>query len=274
MITNIIIPASIIGGMGLLFGLGLAVVSKKFAVASNDERIEEIIDVLPGANCAACGYSGCVAYATAVVNEGAKTNLCSVGKEAVTKKISEIMGVNAESTEKLTARVMCAGFEGITTHKYEYEGVSSCIAASQLHAGHSACRYGCLGFGDCAAVCPLNAIQITRGIAMVIEPICAGCGLCAETCPKKIIKMMPAHNITSVTCSNGDKGVAVRHICSHGCIGCTRCVKVCEYGAITMSGSLAVIDPYKCQNCGKCVEVCPEHTIETITFAPCDRKEA
>ena len=69
MITNIIIPASIIGGMGLLFGLGLAVVSKKFAVASNDERIEEIIDVLPGANCAACGYSGCVAYATEVVNE-------------------------------------------------------------------------------------------------------------------------------------------------------------------------------------------------------------
>jgi electron transport complex protein RnfB len=274
MFVNILVPAAIVGGLGLVFGIGLAAVSKKFALAANDERIEQIIDVLPGANCGACGYTGCVAYATAVVNEGAKTNLCTVGKDAVVKKISEIMGVEAEAMEKKVARVMCAGFEGITTKKYEYEGVPSCISASQLHAGDSSCRYGCLGFGDCAKVCPLNAIKIHKGVAVVIETICSGCNLCVETCPKKIIRLLPADNTVSVTCSNGDKGAAVRQICRHGCIGCGRCSKVCEYNAISMSGSLAVIDPYKCQNCGKCVEECPINTIEIIHFGECDRKEA
>lgn len=274
MFSNIMIPATIVGVLGLLFGFGLAIVSKKFAVTSNDARIEQIIDALPGANCAACGYSGCAAYAAAVVNEGAKPNLCSVGKDPVNQKISKIMGLAVEATEKSVARVMCAGFDDVTTDKYEYEGVHSCIAATQLHAGHSACRYGCLGFGDCAAVCPLNAIHIRNGVAVVIESICAGCGLCVATCPKKIIKLLPADNKISVTCSNGDKGAAVRQICKHGCIGCTKCVKVCEYGAISMSGSLAVIDPLKCQNCGACLKECPVNAIEMITFGPCDRKEA
>jgi len=274
MLSNIIVPATIIGALGLLFGFGLMIVSKKFAVTSNDARIEEIIDILPGANCAACGYSGCSAYASAIVNEGAKPNLCTVGKDPVNQKISEIMGLDLEINDKYIARVMCAGFHDVTENKYEYEGVSSCIAAMQLHAGHTACKYGCLGFGDCVEVCPLNAIQIHKGVAVVIESICAGCGLCVTTCPKEIIKLLPIGNKVSVTCSNGDKGAAVRQICKHGCIGCTRCVKTCEHGAISMSGSLAVIDPVKCTNCEACVKVCPTGAIEVITFDTCNRREA
>ena len=39
-----------LGGLGLLFGLALAVVAKKFAVEV-DPKVEEILDLLPGINC-------------------------------------------------------------------------------------------------------------------------------------------------------------------------------------------------------------------------------
>jgi len=48
--------ASIIslGVLGLIFGGGLAYASRRFAVEV-DPRIAEVEEVLPGANCAACG---------------------------------------------------------------------------------------------------------------------------------------------------------------------------------------------------------------------------
>ena len=46
------------GGIGLLCGLGLAIASHVMAVPK-DEKAEAIEEILPGANCGACGYSGC-----------------------------------------------------------------------------------------------------------------------------------------------------------------------------------------------------------------------
>lgn len=40
----------VLGTLGLIFGAILAYASKKFAV-DVDERLESILDVLPGANC-------------------------------------------------------------------------------------------------------------------------------------------------------------------------------------------------------------------------------
>ncbi len=54
------------------FWLISAFASKVFPVTV-DERIEKIIKVLPGANCA-CGQPGCSGYATAIVNEGKDLN--------------------------------------------------------------------------------------------------------------------------------------------------------------------------------------------------------
>ena len=64
-ITAIISPIVAIGGMGLLFGLGLGLAAKKFAVPV-DERVEAVKECLPGANCGGCGYPGCDGYASAV----------------------------------------------------------------------------------------------------------------------------------------------------------------------------------------------------------------
>ncbi|MBU0650631.1 electron transporter RnfB, partial [bacterium] len=53
--------------LGLVFGLVIAFFSKKFAVHV-DHRIEKVLEMLPGANCGACGKAGCAGFAEAVVN--------------------------------------------------------------------------------------------------------------------------------------------------------------------------------------------------------------
>ena len=45
----------ILGILGLLMGIFLAYASKKFEV-KKDEKVEKIIEILPGVNCGACGY--------------------------------------------------------------------------------------------------------------------------------------------------------------------------------------------------------------------------
>ena len=46
------------------------------------------------------------------------------------------------------------------------------------------------------------------------------------------------------------------------CTGCTICVKVCPFGAISMSAKKAVIDYDKCTLCGACVDSCKFNAIE------------
>ena len=55
--TDILIPAAIFAGLGLVFGAALAIASRIFAVKV-DERVTKITEALPGANCGGCGYAG------------------------------------------------------------------------------------------------------------------------------------------------------------------------------------------------------------------------
>jgi electron transport complex protein RnfB len=66
---SILIPVAVISGLGLVFGLGLSYASKVFAVKV-DERISKVREMLPGANCGACGFSGCDGLAEAALWEG------------------------------------------------------------------------------------------------------------------------------------------------------------------------------------------------------------
>ena len=245
--------------LGLLFGLLLAVGSKIFAV-EQDERIPQVQECLPGANCGGCGYAGCANLAEAIVNGEAAVNTCPVGGAETAQKIAEIMGVEAGETIKMTAYVRCSGGNN-ASRKYDYVGAIDCLAALKVAGGPLECNFGCLGYGSCAKVCPNDAISIVDGKAVVNSDACIACGKCVGACPRNIIAIVPANNKTHVACVSKAKGGEVRKICQVGCIGCGICVKNCPHEAISVVDNVARIDYSKCQDCGKCAEVCPRKII-------------
>ena len=259
-ISMILIPAAILAGLGAFFGILLAIASRVFAVKV-DERVPLVRDALPGANCGGCGYSGCDALATAIVEGKAPCNACGVGGDEAAQQIAAVMGVAAEKQQRQRAQVMCFGTQETAMKKYVYEGPQDCLAASRLLGGDKLCAYGCLGFGSCVAACQFGAIGIQNGVAAVDPQKCGGCGACVNACPKKIIRLIPYDAPCVVGCMSQEKGAVVNRQCKVGCIGCGKCQKVCEAGAITVTNGLAEIDYSKCVGCGKCAEACPRHII-------------
>lgn len=48
----------------------------------------------------------------------------------------------------------------------------------------------CVACGCCVKVCPLQAIEIVRGVmAQVRQEKCVGCGKCARECPASVIEI-------------------------------------------------------------------------------------
>ncbi len=260
---NYLIPVGLFAGLGILAGVLLTVVSKVFAVKT-DEHIEAAQEALPQANCGACGFSGCNDYAEAVVKKGAPCNLCRPGGAESAAKLSEIMGVETAAVEPMTAFVRCVGDCNSTKYKYDFDGIQSCAACNRFYNGSKVCTSGCLGYGDCAKVCPQGAISIVDRIAVVDRNKCIGCGLCEKECPNNLIAVRKKSQKIEVVCSSGDNGRVTREICSHGCIGCKLCERKCPEQAITVINNHAVIDYDKCVNCGICVETCKVHAVRKI----------
>jgi Na+-translocating ferredoxin:NAD+ oxidoreductase RNF subunit RnfB len=256
-----VLPALVFGAIGLVAGILLTVCSKVFEVKT-DERIEAVNEALPQVNCGSCGFSGCSDYANAIVKNGVPTNLCKPGGKETAAKISSLMGIENMDVAPQAAVVRCSGNCNNTSDKFKFDGIQSCKAAKRFYSGSTACSHGCLGYGDCAAVCPQNAITVTDGLAHVDKSKCIACGLCAKACPNQLIVIHDITNHVDVCCSSTDIGKVVRSVCKSGCIGCKKCEKTCEAGAITVENNLARIDYSKCTSCGKCAEGCPVHAIK------------
>lgn len=263
-VTNILIPAAIFAGLGIVLGALLAVASRVFAVKT-DERVEQITEALPGANCGGCGYSGCAALAEAIVKGEAPANACRAGGAACAEKIGAIMGVQTEAQTPVRARVLCSGGCGKAKKKCRYEGVQDCIAADRMYGSDKTCAFGCMGLGSCTSVCRYGAISVLDGIARVDESLCTGCGACAAVCPKHLIGLVPVTAAYVVDCHSAEPGAAVRKVCDAGCIGCRICEKNCPAGAVRVENNLAHIDPSLCTGCGTCAEKCPRKVIIRVT---------
>ncbi len=262
MTTTVIMAAVVLGILGTLFGIILAIASKVFAV-EKDPKEEAIAEILPGANCGACGYPGCAGYAAAVAKGIASASACSVGGAPLAEQIGEIMGVSVEIGAKTVAQVWCSG-HGCDKLRYDYEGLKDCRAMSRVSAGHMMCTYGCLGGGTCEEICQFDAIHIVDGVAVVDHEACTGCTMCVNVCPRNIIEMIPlkTKRHVAVKCFSEAKGAEVRKSCEDGCIGCGICVKACpKEGAIVMENNLAKINYEICIGCGICAQKCPRKTI-------------
>ena len=265
--NQIIIAVVIVAAIGLIAGLGLAIASVVFAVPV-DEKAEKIRECLPGANCGACGFTGCDGYAAALSKgETTECNLCTPGGNDTAKQIGEIMGLSVGKITPMVAAVMCQGNRTNVEDKLEYSGVHSCKMATQLFGGPKNCVYGCIGFGDCAEVCPYDAIFICDGVARINPDKCRACKKCIAACPRQLIDLFPLDTTkAAVLCRNHDKGAQTRKQCKAGCIGCMKCVKACPVEAVSINNFCATVDYDKCIGCGKCHEACPVGAIDIYTI--------
>ncbi len=252
---GILYAVLIIGGVGILLGVILSLASK-FMNVPGDEREEKIRACLPGANCGACGYSGCDGYAAAIAKGEVEPNLCIPGGSSTSEQLSLIIGKKVE-TERKTAFVKCNHGLDKTTKEFAYTGAASCAAENLMYKGPLSCKCGCLGQGDCVRVCDYGAITIVNGCAKVDQEKCVCCAKCVAACPKGIIEILPERQNYYVACSSLDKGAIARKKCTAACIACKKCETVCSVGAIKVENNLAVIDPDKCVDCRKCVAACP-----------------
>lgn len=276
MILIAVISLGVIGAVSAIF---LFAASKKFEVYE-DPRIGQVQEILPGANCGACGYPGCAGFATACVNADTMEGLiCPVGGSDVMSQVSAILGKEAGTAEPMVAVVRCNGTCSARPKTNQYDGARSCAIASSLYTGETGCSYGCLGFADCVTVCAFDAIHINpeTGLPEVIDDKCTSCGLCVKACPRTIIELRkkgPKSRRVYVSCINKDKGAVARKACANACIGCGKCVKECPFEAITLENNLAYINYEKCRLCRKCVPVCPTGAILETNFPPRKEKAA
>ncbi|MBE6722605.1 MAG: RnfABCDGE type electron transport complex subunit B [Ruminococcaceae bacterium] len=264
---QIVIPIITVCVLGIVFALILSVASTVLAVPK-DQKEEDIRAMLPGANCGACGFSGCDGYAAALAKGEAKPGLCAPGGAAVAKAVGDYLGVGGTAEAKV-AVVQCLGNDDNCPDKVQYEGIASCAAANLVAGGSSSCAYGCMGIGDCVNACQYGAIQVCNGAAVVDVTRCVGCTMCAQACPRHLIKMVPKKRQAVNRCSNCDKGAATTKVCKVGCIGCGKCAKVCPKDAITIENFNATVDPEKCVGCGLCTKECPRGCL-TLMIVPKD----
>ncbi len=283
------LPIIILALAGLFFGIVLSIGAKVFHVHV-DERIKQLEAVLPSANCGACGFAGCAAFADGLVRGTAKANGCLPGGAEVAHKVAQLLGVDADHLEEMVAAVHCKGGDNEATIRAKYDGIHDCHGAVLISNGSKECQYGCLGLSSCVAVCEFDAIHINaNGIAEVDPEKCTGCTACVASCPRFLIDMMPKSQKIFLGCNTKDRGAKVKKYCSVGCTGCTLCVKAASHpDSIKMVNNLPVLSfttgenflpsaykcpsdcfvdtvvarpkahiNVKCTGCGDCVPVCP-----------------
>ena len=270
---SFLVPVLTMAVLGLLFSTGLVLAYKKLKV-EEDPRIEAVNEALPQANCGACGFSGCRAFAEAVVQGKADSNGCPVGGNDVAAEVAEILGVSAGAILKRAARLLCRGTKEAAASRGLYMGITTC-AAAHIIGGNKQCSYGCLGYGDCVLSCQFDAMEMGGdGLPVVREENCTACGKCVDACPRNLIELLPVEQNILVYCRSFDGPKASRKFCKNACIACGICARACPE-QIYMDNNLAVIRNYKKIDPEKipAIEKCPTNAIGRFKIEKTDNNE-
>jgi len=244
----------------LAFALGLTLgFFKKIFAVEVDPLISKVREILPGANCGACGFPGCDGFASAVAAKTAEISGCTVGGKPVAEKLAALVGGDVV-IQPVIAVLACRGAHDKAKAKGEYIGVKSCRAVKIATGSIKRCAWGCQGFGDCVKVCKFDALKMGKdGLPHVDINKCTGCRVCMGECPQHILWAVP-RDIKGARplCSNLNVNKAmVAKNCKAGCIKCELCVKNCPEKCIQMVNGIPVVDYSKCTACGVCVSKCP-----------------
>ena len=266
--SGILTSVLILGGVGLTFGVLIALANKKLKVWE-DPRIDQIVDILPGANCGACGLAGCRAFAEGVVEGVIAPAGCTVMGEAEREDLAEFLGVDAGEASKVVARLLCAGGTDVAPRKARYHGLASCGAAVSVSGGGKGCAWGCVGFADCQVACDFDAILMTANeLPLVDVDKCTACGDCVVACPLDLFVLMPLDHNLIVQCKNLLDGDAAEAVCAVACTACGRCVQDAAPGLIEIDQGLAVVDYEKIETQNpEAVSRCPTNAIVWVEGA-------
>ncbi|MCM0756704.1 Fe-S cluster domain-containing protein [Desulfovibrio aminophilus] len=260
---------AVFGALGLVAGVALALAAVRCKVEV-DPRIAEVKEALMGANCGGCSYPGCEAYAEAVVKDpDVPPDLCRPGGPSVAAAVARLTGKAMGGAEPVAAFRRCVKDEGKVARRLLYSGVSTCQAASLALGGPDACRFACIGLGDCVAACPFGAMRLENGLVRVDAELCTGCGNCVRVCPKSILELTPRNARVQVFCSSRDKGREVKDVCEAGCISCGMCVKKCPAQAVSLDRGRISVDHKACvaygPSCGlACAGFCPRGILRPL----------
>ncbi len=265
------IPILIITAIGLFCGALIYVANVAIPKKVQGlEKTEEVNSILPGRNCAACGYPGCFGFAQELTKnpELIRRTTCALTVQDAERlrRLGEALGLTLDaSAMNKRALVKCGGNSDSI---YHYSGTKTCKAATQLFGGYKKCLYGCLGLGDCMKVCIQNAISIDpeKKIAVIDWEKCVGCGLCVTECPRGLIELVPPGTKITFRCNYQPlRDIPGREKCEFGCTHCRKCFIACEPQAIIWDKTKAIpqFDFEKCTLCLKCVEVCPQTVLKS-----------
>lgn len=240
--SQIILAAGTLGGVGLVFGTLIALAHRRFYVWE-DPRIDTVTDLLPSANCGACGLPGCRAFAENLVAGTIQPANCTVMGEAEVNAVSDFLGVEAGAASKLVARLLCAGGTDVAVQMAQYHGIETCGAAAAVAGGGKGCTWGCLGLADCEVSCDFDAIYMdANSLPHVIPDLCTACGDCVEACPKDLFALMSSEEKLIVQCKSLLEGEDATQLCAVACNACGRCALDAATGVVEMKNGLAVVN--------------------------------
>ena len=250
-------------GLAAGFAAVLLVASIKLKVEV-DPKIEQIHEALPNLDCGACGYAGCGSYAKAVLEDPELIGACAPGGPDTSAAIAEILNLQVSASGPQHRPIVhCRSTRDQKTFFAQYQGIPSCTAANAL-ANSQACKFGCLGFGDCTRACKFDALHIVDGLATVDYTKCTGCTACAKACPRFLIEMVPfgAENMMTVGCNSKEAAKDTRAMCKVGCIGCKLCAKNSDQFVIADNLARVDYEKYEAgQDAETAMEKCPTGVI-------------